>query len=288
MKLFGLLQRRKSLLNGEDVWRSGLNGSWSGRELQYKIRQEQCADLFERYNHMIADTGPSLEHGFMMAIGRHELAVFRLSVEVRKWKRRFELRQMALNRGERPNYVEIEAELDSEFAAFNEEMAKRTGPVNQAETYYSRPVLTQAQSTEMRMLYLKAAKKLHPDVNHELSESAGALWQRIGDAYRKREWRELKYLTALIGDVAEQPKTFPDTADGETELARECERLKEVCRRQQEMINALQEKLPWAYAVLLDDAEALAARQKELFDDIEAYEKRIEAFQREWEGAIAR
>ena len=44
------------------------------------------------------------------------LKVFQLRMDAARWQRRFTLRQRALNRGETPDLMSIEKELDAEFA----------------------------------------------------------------------------------------------------------------------------------------------------------------------------
>lgn len=251
-------------------------------ELRYGVLKESCADLVERYNYEATAGRQALEHGFMMAVGRHELTLLQVSVEVRRWKRRFELRQEACNRGETPDYVAIESALDAEFFAFKEELGRRSVAVDKAKAYYCTKTMTEEDSTRMRMFYLDAAKRLHPDLHPDQSEAARKLWLQIGSSYENREWEELEYFVKLIDDVVSEPKSFPGGEEGRRLLEAECQRLEEICREQRERLDALSQRIPWKYAQLLNDVDALASLQRELFEKIAACESRIADFKRKW------
>ena len=68
---------------------------------------------------------PNMKAQYMMLVGQLEHRVHELKTEVNRWKRRFALRQQYLNRGEKPDFMGIEAELDKEFAEYLAEILAR-------------------------------------------------------------------------------------------------------------------------------------------------------------------
>jgi len=126
--------------------------------LRYGAVRETCADLFERLNHLEFVEGPALASRYMMEIGQYEMREYMAWVEVRRWQRRFELRQSAVNANEQPDLLAIEAALDKEFVAFAEKLKAFSNEKKAALAHFHATTLTPQQSTEVRMLYLNAAK----------------------------------------------------------------------------------------------------------------------------------
>ena len=103
----------------------GFNQQYLKLKMQYEFLKEQCANQLELYTHLVEVEGPNIKARYMMLVGQYEHQVFELKAEIARWKRRFTLRQAALNRGEKPNLVAIEVELDKEFAEYIEEVKKQ-------------------------------------------------------------------------------------------------------------------------------------------------------------------
>ena len=93
----------------------GMNEEWTKAKMREGYLREKCAEEVEEYMHLTTCVGPNLKTQYMLCIGQLEYRVFQLKTDVARWQRRFTLRQQALNRGETPNLVQIEAQLDEEF-----------------------------------------------------------------------------------------------------------------------------------------------------------------------------
>lgn len=249
---------------------------------RHAILLEDCADLFERYNNLMVVEGPALSSEYMMAIGRHELREFQLLFEVNRWRRRFEMRQRYINLGEQVDLVAIEKALDEEMASYQKMIDAKTIQVERAIAYLGSDKLSPEQSHEVRFLYLKAAKRLHPDVNPQVSEVARELWNRIKNAYESRQWAELTFLSGMVDSVAGTARTFSDDEIGVAEREKEIARLEEVCRKQRQIIADQRKLSPWCYAGLLSDSKAVAARQREIFLSIQQLCSSIDIYERRW------
>lgn len=265
---------------------NGFKKRFENAVLRHAVLREKCADIFERYNHLVTTEGKSLACQYMMEIGQHELREFELTVELRRWRRRVELRQMAINLGREPNLVEIESCLYAEFAEYQKQIARYVREIENARLYATAPKLTEAQTTRMRVLYLNAAKRLHPDANPNLTDVAKRLWVQIGEAYKARDWPELEYLCGIVGEVVGEEVTYAETAEGLVYLERENARLESVCSQQQEKIGELHLKVPWKYEEFLSDNDAVVARRAELLESIRSISEQIEAVRECWEKEV--
>lgn len=254
--------------------------------LRYSVLRETCADLFERLNHLELMEGPNLASRYMMDLGQYEMRAFELTLSVRRWRRRFELRQRALNAGETLDLVAVEAELDGEFAAFMSKLKAYALELESSRSRLTAPTLTREQTTEVRCLYLNAAKRLHPDVNSDVTEAMSKLWLRIKAAYADRNWSELRFLCGLIDTVAARPLVFPKTRAGLDALTAEIARLENVVADQRRQIADMESRAPWSYAGRLDDLEAVRAEQEDLQDMIAALQEQVAAYERKWNEEV--
>lgn len=86
----------------------GFNTHFTELQGRHAILKERCADLLELYNHMVQVEGPNIKSRYMMLVGQFEYRIYELDADIARWKRRFTLRQAALNMGEKPDYLAID------------------------------------------------------------------------------------------------------------------------------------------------------------------------------------
>ena len=169
--------------------------------LRYAVLKERVANEIEMYMHYVNNVGPNIKAKYMMLVGCLECTVRRLEVDVNRWKRRFALRQQYLNRGDKPDMVAIEAQLDREFARYVAEIAAYVKELEESKLRWDAEKMSDKEAAAIRYDYLKAVKRLHPDINENLSESAKSLWNQIQQAYAENDWRQLQFLFGLVDDV---------------------------------------------------------------------------------------
>jgi len=255
--------------------------------LRYGLARENCANLFEQLNHLEYVEGPELSSRYMMEIGQYEMREYQLWISVRRWRRRFELRQAAVNANKPPDLLAIERTLDEELAAFEDKLKVFADEKKMALETFHASRLTPQETTEVRLMYLNAAKRLHPDVNPNLGEEAAKLWNRIKNAYAERKWSEVRFLCSMIDTLAEKPKAFPATKKGVAALKKEIARLESVCQEQREKIDELNAQVPWSYRERLNDKVAVEAEISKLAEDIDALQVRIDEYERRWQEEVA-
>jgi len=170
--------------------------------LRYEALKEQVANQIEMYEHLVDTEGPNIEAQYMMLVGQLECEAMRLGIEVRRWKHRFTLRQMYVNRGEKPDMVAIEKILGGKFSKWREKLAAAVQKLCASKLQFDCKKMSDADTNAIRCEYLKAVKKLHPDLNSDLSESAKSLWNQIQKAYAEKNWLQLKFLVSLVEAAA--------------------------------------------------------------------------------------
>ena len=233
--------------------------------------------------HMVNCVGPNLKSLYMVEIGQYEHRVFELKIEINRWKRRFTLRQQALNRGAKPDYCEIEKQLDKEFSDYMAQIHEKQRLLQEAASNMAIGRLSEEETTAVRISYLNAVKKLHPDINPSLPEQAKELWDRIQVAYATEDWKELHLLSSMIDDVLRSKKCLQVRgcmAEMKEEIARLNDRLNELVS----VRVSLGKKTPYCWDALLKDECAVAKCQKKLKGKIEVLENVVAEYEHKWKG----
>jgi len=251
----------------------GFNQEFRKLELQYGLIKEQVANQLEVYTHLVEVVGPNLKSNYMMLVGQLEHRVFELKTEINRWKRRFTLRQQALNRGERPDYMGIEAELDKEFADYLQQIKEHLDELKQASLHYHAGRLSEDEAAEIRYAYLNAVKKLHPDLNPNLPGSAADLWNQIQSAYGEQDWDQFRFLVGLVDNVVSGTAEFDASKDGFAALREAIGKMRERSREIEERTAKLKLTVPFTYEVLLEDEDLVLSRQNQLSTQIKALEQ---------------
>lgn len=250
--------------------------------MEFDMLKERVANQIEMHQHLVTVVGPNLKSRYMIEIGQFEHQVYELETTIRRWQRRFALRQMALNRGEAPDYASIEVELDKEFQEFMEKIREHIAELKEAAAIYHSVHMSEEETTVIRNAYLDAVKKLHPDLNPELPEGAVNLWHQIQAAYEAQDWENVKFLAELVNDVVAGRAGFEDDASGIEALKRRIaamrERSDEIAKRTAE----LRAHVPFTYEEFLGDEDEVKIRKARLSAQIEQLEAAIKEYEKLW------
>ena len=260
----------------------GFNKEYTMLQLRYGALKERVANQIEMLHALVCTTGPNIKARYMMFIGRLECKMYELKVEFNRWKRRFALRQAALNHGETPDLAAIEATINREFAEFMKEIRLRAEEIKEDARLFAAKSLSDEENSAVRLAYLNAVKKLHPDLNPNLPKAAQDLWNEIQSAYAARDWEAVRLLAALVDSVVSGVDDFASSPDATVALKEACERLAAKSRELAEETARIQNEPPFTYAAFLDDEEAVTARQNELKMDIAELKAKIANYEKEW------
>ena len=260
----------------------GFSKKYTNLQLRYGALKERIANQIEMLHTLVSTTGPNIKARYMMFVGRLEYKVYELKVEFNGWKRRFALRQASLNRGETPDPAAIEATLKREFAGFIKEIRLRAAEVKEDARLFSMKSLSDEEDTAVRLAYLNAVKKLHPDRDPNLPKAARDLWSGIQAAYSARDWEAVRLLAALADGVASGDEDFAAAPDATVALKESCEKLEAKSRELAAEFVRIQNEPPFTYKEFLADEEAVTTRQNELKMDIAELKAKIAKCMEEW------
>lgn len=212
---------------------------------------------------------PQIFAEYQSKIGAIELRVFQFECDIRAFVRRIEIANTALNRGEKPVYGQIEREIETEFAAWREQIAEQMRNIKAAKELEDLPTLSRAESRELQTLYRKLAFLLHPDIIGTADERRAKLWLQAAEAYKFGDLQTLRTIRLIVSDeISEDNSTGENTSILENLKARNSE-LKLSCEKFMYEIGTIKTSEPYILHKILDDDWELEKLKSDLHEKIE-------------------
>ncbi len=137
------------------------------------------------------------------------------------------------------------------------------------------PKKTETPEEELKRLYRKIVKKLHPDMNPDATEAEKRLLQEAMDAYEKGDLERLREIAEEIDDedIAEKYKDTPEDLEKLRELR---DRLLLQKKDLEYQIQAIKDDFPYNVKDFLADEDAVQKRQEQVRQFMQACDEEIE------------
>ena len=196
-------------------------------------------------------------------------AVFEKQVGCIRLKKTIELCQKAVNRGDAIDLDNIRSSIDAEMKAYYKQLEDMLAETQAAKE--SRKVPAGA-ILEIRQIYRKLAKLIHPDINPESRKIPALqdLWNRIVIAYQNNDVKELRELEVLTVNALNQ-------MDENIEI--DIPDLEEKIKALRSEISVITSTTPYVYKDILEDPDKSRQKEEELKQQLEEYEKYEEELQ---------
>lgn len=189
-------------------------------------------------------------------------------------KRKIELIQAKKNRQEKVIISAIEETLDNEFAEYQKQLDEQIDKMNDALKRSKAGVLSDEDNKELKKLYRKIVKALHPDINPDVSEAQVQLFDNAVSAYKNGDLGTLRIIGEMVGNnpLPEQHK------DAMTQLVEERERLEGLLKSIRESIENIKSEYPYTMKDILEDTEKTEQKKQELEGILEQYNELISIY----------
>ena len=168
----------------------------------------------------------------------------------------------------------IEETLDNEFAEYQKQLDEQIGKMNDALKRSKAEVLSDEDNKELKKLYRKIVKALHPDINPDVSEAQVQLFDNAVSAYKNGDLGTLRIIGEMVGNnpLPEQHK------DAMTQLVEERERLQGLLKSIRESIDNIKSEYPYTMKDILEDTEKTEQKKQELESILEQYNELISTY----------
>ena len=230
----------------------------------------------------------NIEAQYMLEIGTFEYKAYQTYCDYLRLRRKAELIQARKNRDELIILDEIEKQLDLEFKNYQKKLNEQLDKMNAALKRNQMRVLSQDDSKELKDLYRKIVKALHPDLHPKQARQMKELFINAVYAYEKGNLDDMRVIYELIR------QTDPDipAKDSMQMLKKEKERLQTMIQDIEAQINTIKQTYPYILLKYLDSEvekhkklDEIAALQKSYEEAIKTQNERIAALvgDKKWE-----
>ncbi len=237
-----------------------------------RLRVELSMKYLER-DELLYHECPNIEMAYHLRFGALEHEAYQKDLTYRRLKRKLELIITHRNRKEPIDLDEIEIVLEIELREFQEKINQHYEKIAGAVKRSQRGVLSDDQSKELKSLYRKIVKLLHPDLHPDLTAAQQDLFYQAVTAYEDGNLDTLRF----IYDLAQV-----DSGQSDPEISLKVkEHFLTLLREVNAVIEEIKKTYPYRLREILDDAQKLADRLQELQDLIAAYDQLIAQYEEE-------
>jgi len=210
--------------------------------------RSRIAELFAELQDLEDTECKNIESDYLLTFGALEQQVFEASCYAKRVRRKLEMVRACLAQGEAVVESEIEEELDREFASYQREMHERIQRVKDALDHSRGHFLSGAEDAEIKAIYRRLVKELHPDLHPNQTPAMELLFRQVVDAYKQGDLKQLELLSEMIRI---RGNDLPKTA----QLPKEKARLEKIAADLEARMEDIKSKEPYTLKVWLEDPQ---------------------------------
>lgn len=228
-----------------------------------KLKTELSMLVLERDN-LLYQECKNIKMVYLLTFGRLEFKAYEIECAILRLKRKIELIQVSKNRQEKIDLFEIDNILDTEFLTYQLKLNEMTDNIKDALERSQGEMLTGEESRELKRLYHKIVKALHPDLNPNLDNSSIQLFYLAVKAYEAGDINELQLIEIMILEPTSTIKKFGNFED----LVEEKGRLTKLMQSVRDKIIEIKSEFPYTMKSIIQSPAKIKAKKAELADHI--------------------
>ncbi len=245
--------------------------------------QSILSDKIIEYSDKINHKAKYLLALYMEKLGRLEKEEFDIYVKAECLRRKIQLITARINRQEEVAVDEIEAQVQAEFRAYYVRLEEMNKDVAFAKEYKNGEFLSDEDSVQLKKIYKRLVKRLHPDMNHGLSEKEKQLWIQVGMAYKACDIKTLVTIDATLDNFKELE--LPEL-DSMKLLLEKCVQLTKSIEKYNKDLDELKMMFPFDKAELLEDEAKIKVRKTHLLESMEKWNARYQELLQRYEELV--
>lgn len=238
-----------------------------------RLRNELSDKLFEK-DELQFVICKNIDMAYMLKLGALEYKVYEAQCEWLRLKRKQELIQAKKNRQELISIPEIEEVLDKEFEEYQTKLNDQIEKMNEALHRSKGKALTDEDSKRFKKMYHTVVKKLHPDLNPNVTAAQRDMFEKAVEAYEHGDLQTMEIIHEMIND----PQHEPEDNNVMKRLAYEKDRLKGLIKVIDRDIERIKREYPYSVKHLVDDERLMEEERNSLEELFEQYKQLIVEF----------
>lgn len=240
---------------------------------QHALLRNRFSELFSEKQNMLQHEKPLLTALYLNKIGHKQYKNFCLSVELRQLKFRLSLLQAYVNINEEPDLKAVDKEIETKFEEYNRLIEAEAERLAAANRFLSGNFLTSENSKKLKELYYFIVKRLHPDINSNLTDNMKDLFIQAQAAYDLGELEILQQIVLLLKHDSIETKNITPVS-----LKDIIKKLEENIKTLEEQISQLKTEFPFIYKEKIYDKEWVESEISTIEKEINELNTEIEKY----------
>ena len=208
------------------------------------------------------------ERQYVRIFGEKILKLFELKIRCIQKKKAIGYCQAVVNHGEKVDLKKLQKYLDTEMKDYNMQL---DAMIKDHESSKKATEISEIEILEIKKIYRRLAKRLHPDINPKTNEDERLrdLWERISIAYKCNNLADIQELEVLASAALERMEKaeidIPDIDEKITELGEEIDKIISTD--------------PYMFKYVIEDESAVKEKNEDLdeaYRSYEDYEKQLD------------
>lgn len=243
--------------------------------MEHKIRKQE--DLYKRYVRLLLEkekivkTNFQVQQRFIELFGDLRLEMLKVEIEIAKIKKEMEYLVRKKNRNESYDLEEMDDFVNQALEGMKAQYERMKEEQAQLK---NKKMLSQEEVKEVKRLYRRLVKLVHPDLNPHQTKEQKELWHQLQEAYRNNDLVWLRELNVLI--------VFKTKGHEEVEI----EDLEDKIEAVREEIALLKEEDLYQMRELVFDEEWIDAYKEQYERERSDFEVYLRSLQKEKEKLI--
>lgn len=224
------------------------------------------ARLYNKREEMLTFEAPKLSALYTSLIGSRKMDEFILTVEVRSLKMQVELMQAFINRNDEIDEEYVQKKIEEEYEYLQKLIKEREAQILAAKEFFDAPSLTPEETSELRASFRMIVRKLHPDINSNITNEQKDLYIKAVAAYKSCDLVTIRQIVLMIdtGDVKYLPRQ---------DLNDEIAKLEKLIEGYKTRLDELEKQFPFSMRENLYDKEWVAKEQATIEEQIQSLKK---------------
>lgn len=238
------------------------------KKLKEKIRslRRELEDLYPEKEYLVGVICENIQRDYTLVFGSLEYKLYEAYCEYLRLRRKRDLIQAKVNRGEKPDMEAIESRLDEEFCDYKRRLDEQMEEINRAIEKSKLKLLPEEEQKELKTLYKAIVKRLHPDLNPSITEGEKELFYNATESYKLGDLNTLRIIYDLTVKGEEEELSLPNDS-----LQEEAERLEKAIVAIREEIERIKSNPPYTLKIYLEDERKKAVRLYTLRSETQSF-----------------
>ncbi len=240
---------------------------------QEELKKKILSLIVER-DELLYQTCLNLKADFMVKIGNLEYQSYKLEIEIRRVRRKIELIQAQINRQKIPDLKAVEDQIEAEFQVYQSKIDSKAEEIKAAvERVGNGMELSKEDSAELKTLYRKIVKSLHPDLHPDVTEEQIKLFQTAVQAFENGDLNLMQSISAVVEE--ESSDLAADIMTLREERKKQITQLEIQVETLENRIKEIKSSFPYNQIEFLSDDQKVSEAQRALKNDISIRENSL-------------